>query len=138
MKREILYKGLRSDGKGWVEGHVYPDQVFKAGIPCVDVTYIRDECHEDFEVRPETVCQLAKVNNDKQFFEGDTFKVWLKDTVEEEGGSWWNCHIELHQGCWCLLQTDFDYRGTPAEQCELLFETDYDLVPTGNIHDKSK
>ncbi len=26
------------------------------------------------------------------------YRVWLEDSVEPEGGSWWNCYLD-HNGC---------------------------------------
>ena len=82
------------------------------------------------------LCQLVTEIDGQKIFHNDTFKVWLEDSVEKEGGYWWECYVEKFKGCWCLLQIGFDYSNSTLNEVELLFETDYKLVPTGNIHDK--
>lgn len=52
---EYKFRGKRVDNGRWVYGDKYTDQVFKAGESCVDVTIIRDDCHEDHEVRPASI-----------------------------------------------------------------------------------
>lgn len=41
------------------------------------------------------------------------YRVWLEDSVEPEGGSWWNCYLgddgKLHDYKW----PDPDYGDTP-------------------------
>jgi len=154
-----LFKGQRMDGKGWVVGNLYvPNQLLRGVYISLDTTCVNmipdldDEetitkeqidSHEGImigkfiEFNPETLCQFTGFTyKDQKVWQGDTFKIKLEDSVEPEGFYWWEVEVKQHLGCWILAQIGHDYKGTPIEQCELLFTTDYELVPTGNIHDK--
>jgi len=131
----VLFKAKRTDGSGWIEGDLTQnlDQNRFAVTP-QDST---DKNLNDFEINFETLCQFTGFTyKDQKVFQGDTFKIKLEDSVEPEGFYWWEVEVKQHLGCWILAQIGHDYKGTPIEQCELLFTTDYELVPTGNIHDK--
>jgi len=133
MNTRILFKAQRADGQGWVYGLPVIDAYGKMFIETLSGTHIYTN-----RINPETVCQFVTVIDEKSVFSNDTFKVWLEDSQEEEGGCWWNCYVGIHKGCWCLLQVDFDYSDLPLDEVELLFETDYKLIPTGNLHDKTE
>ena len=61
--RTIKFKGLRVDGKGWVYGHYYDDEI---------QSFIISEINT-YEVIPETVGQFTGLIdvNGKEIYEGD-------------------------------------------------------------------
>jgi hypothetical protein len=67
MTREILFRGLRTDGGGWVEGdlvHHHP----------TGRTFIAKGLAEPIiEVHPDTVGQYIRTINGQRFFDGDIF-----------------------------------------------------------------
>jgi uncharacterized phage protein (TIGR01671 family) len=71
--REILFRGKRVDNGKWVEGHYFTDQIAKGSNPCVDISIIRNDLHEDFEVNPKTIGQFIGLHdkNGKKVFGGD-------------------------------------------------------------------
>lgn len=140
MKREILFRGQRPNGQ-WVYGSLIntthgikhrPKQHTKTWI--VVSSFGNGgwfNVIQRYYVKPETVGQYTGLidKNGNKIFEGMRFKVWLIDEVEKDGGFWWNCEVKKHLGCWILAQVGFDYSKTPMDECELLFETDYELIP---------
>lgn len=97
MNREILFRGKRTDGKGWVEG----DFTTRCPSACCIITDQRF-----IEVIPSSVGQYSNFGDrkDKRVFEGD--KVWCfvdgkkqeqDDTIIFKNGCFWfqrrNCAI---------------------------------------------
>lgn len=83
----ILFRGLRTDGKGWIEGNLltkYPHHDGNWTIIQDGVVYA--------EVIPETVGQFVFQKGDMRVFEGDRVlvqgakKIGLHETVVIKGG----------------------------------------------------
>lgn len=75
MKREILFRGLRTDGKGWVEGCLYQAKSERFWIN----TKKEDNHNIWVEVIPETVGQFLLTNKFGQ-------KVFENDRVRDKQG----------------------------------------------------
>lgn len=131
MKREIKFRGLRKDGKGWIYGSLVNNAFVNAETK-KDILYIfnPEECEhaysfEDFEddygyyeVIPETVAQFtgAKSKNGQDIYESDinqdqSVVVWNND----------DCSF-----CWIHENGGMDGFDSENEWCEII----------GNIHEK--
>ncbi len=135
--REILFRGKRNDGGGWVCGHyVYRPDIHGAHF-IVAVNSIGTLLW--FEVAPETVGQFTGLTdkNGKKIFEGDIFNledeimavVIFKDgcfRLEEYGlrGAWTESGFDEFGGSWGVID------------CESIdWYSLHDAEVIGNIHD---
>lgn len=68
--RQIKFRGLRTDGEGWVHGYYWFDNQNKKHKITSDLS---DDNFRCYEVIPETVGQFTglKDKNEKEIFEGD-------------------------------------------------------------------
>lgn len=97
MSNTDRFRGQQINSNEWVYGYYYTDQIFKDGESCVDISIIRDEIHQDHEVKSETVTQSTglKDKNGKLIYEGDIVELkcgdddtiigaveWLNDKAE--------------------------------------------------------
>lgn len=131
MNREIKFRGLRKDGKGWLYGSiVYPDKLIRGVWMLPEVNMcdfypdIEDgekiESHEHqgiiigrfIEVVPETVGQFTgftadkrKKNFEKEVYEGDVFR----ETEENELGDRINYYVVMwvwQRGAFCMINNN--------------------------------
>lgn len=94
MKRNILFRGLHTDGGGWVEGALifYPESDSKE-IYCASQTEFN--LMENYEVIPETVGQFTGLTdkNGKKLFKGDRIKNKFGTyVIEFQDGCFWACN----------------------------------------------
>lgn len=117
--REILFRGKRVDNGEWVEGHYFTDQVSKGSNPCVDISLIRNDLHEDFEVKENTVGQFTGLTdkNGTKMFEGDILDYGISKN-----------HVVFLEGSFGIINQ--------SEQGSSFGSYDIDNgVIIGNIHD---
>lgn len=121
MKREIKFRGLRTDGKGWVFGDLLNPHEGNQS------TWIAVENGHIMEVRPETVGQFTglKDKNGNEIFEGDLINVhgrfsafWRGAVVEYRAPSF---VIQKKEGVCDEFRLDE-------------WESDFEVI--GNIHEQ--
>ncbi len=109
--RQILFRGLRTDGKGWAYGLPLEDEHGKwymYASPMIE--YPGNHC-----VIPETICQFTGLTdrNSVKIFEAD---------VDE-----YNCVVKHYRGCFVLEKENSD------SWCLLSDAENFEV--TGNIHE---
>lgn len=75
MNREIKFRGLRTDGKGWLFGDLADFSTFICVFPTDadwhDIVQSDRRISPEYEVKPETVGQLLGRIKDQEVYEGD-------------------------------------------------------------------
>ena len=131
--REIKFRGLRTDGGGWVEGCLI--KYWKPNNDCY--VGIMGWKGDHFEVHSETVGQFTglKDKNGRKFFEGDIISFQYEDKIEEKGFGICDGIIVHENGCFLVKQKDFIYKKeNPISLNEWLSDDDCQII--GNIHEK--
>lgn len=115
MKREIEFRGLRTDGKGWVYGGY--KQIGDLIFILAKQGYTLDHSHE---VHPESVGQYTgiKDKNGTKIFEGDV----VNDSKD------WKVFCSLDGGAWML-----DYGNGSGQK--YLYPINSHCEVVGNIHE---
>ena len=119
--RTIKFRGLRTDGKGWVYGGYFQHTPDEDGVRY----YIFDFNEGAVEVIPESVGQFTGLHdkNGKKIYEGDVLEDTLgrKKLVEYyKDGFWLNASLEGAE--WCLRHVNSSSKviGNISENPELL------------------
>jgi uncharacterized phage protein (TIGR01671 family) len=130
MNREIEFRGLRKDGKGWVYGDLLQPHDGNS------FTYIMQRNGIEVEVFPETVSQFTGLidKNGKEIFEGDVFEYEhgvysMSIAWDHEMASWGLCFIVPE--CEPEMSRDFyvtDYIDQDTGE--------FTLSVIGNIHEQ--
>lgn len=121
MKREIKFRGLRADGKGWVYGFYYEYN----GKSIISSEYHSDDADTYYndEVIPESVGQFTSFGVD--IYEGDILEPIspnLSYVVVFESGQF---GLESKLGYWGSLKRYFEMCGKHGWSCKV----------RGNIHE---
>lgn len=137
MKREILFKAKRSDGKGWVQGDLVTDGKYSKN----NLLWIFPDNAEEYDfslllkVIPETVCQYI---SSFKVFEGD----WALLSTEESydnGNSIWHDGFKDLKAYVCYYCDSWCFK-TECGEIIPFYEIDYAEITfelTGkNIHDE--
>lgn len=103
--RTIKFRGKRIDNGEWVYGDYYTDQVDRGGDCAIDIFLIRNDVHEDFEVKESTVGQFTGLKDyiQNDIYEGD--KMQNDYWVTGEGGVNGVVKWSERAACWCLDDT---------------------------------
>jgi hypothetical protein len=125
MNREILFRGLRADGKGWVEGDLLRDYWVEGDtfIP-FSIRYLIDRIYSfPIEVPPSSVGQFTGLldKNDVKIFEGDK-------VLNEDGQT---LVVMYFQNSFSMRKED----GSPVKAETGTMEWFFNVEVIGNIHE---
>lgn len=115
MKREVKFRGLRIDGKGWVYGGYFQHTPDEDGVRY----YIFDFNEGAVEVIPESVGQFTGLhdNNGKEVFEGDIFELgvveWIDGAFRFKNS---NCYMVIDSH----IAHNFEIMGNVFENADLV------------------
>lgn len=133
MKRVIKFRGLRTDGQGWVYGDLWRKPLFH-GSKCLIYVKDGDEEIDDTgwtEVTHASVGQFTGLldKNGKEVYDGDRLRHLRKFNTG---------HISLGKVVFRNGGFYLDYGNLIYEPSILINRTDYTFEVIGNIHEESE
>lgn len=132
MEREIKFRGLSVDGKGWICGSLILPNTENGN------TYIQDSNGSGRKVIPETVGQFTGLHdkNGKEIYEGDVFTANTYPFVDNGKPNYNGVLCWVFSGFqYCLTLVNKDKRGISEGINEVLEDGSW-IEVIGNIHEK--
>jgi hypothetical protein len=126
MKREILFRGIRTDGGGWVEGDLVQDSdIFLDDEPCFIYYETAIINSKIYEVIPETVGQYIASNDlVRRPFVGDKIRAFTRnDSLKAKP-----LEMVLNYYNGCFMVSTYTWHEFYKH-----FQSDYEII--GTIHD---
>ena len=132
MKREIKFRGLRTDGKGWIYGdliHTNEQVLINQNVHQL----IKEGLDYDENVTPESVGQFTGLKDEKgvDIYEGDIVFDQMKNFEKRKSIVQWD---DINP-CFVLKRIDEKYNHTDYEydfdKCDMMT-----IEIIGNIHEK--
>lgn len=120
MKREIKFRGKRTDNGEWVYGYLTVSKLNKF----YKIHFQDDEfVWREIEVIPETVGQFTGLcdKNEKEIYEGDIVKCYYFDHVETS--------VITKHAIFNISPVFYDYNGN------YIHHDEYSIEVIGNVHD---
>lgn len=123
MKREILFRGLRTDGKGWMYGNLLNEQTIgEVGGNLSHYKYAT--------VIPESVGQFTGLTdkNGTKIFEGDKLRLVMNLTAGKPITK--ELEVYFYKGSFCV---DWDFKGSFNHLSDFSNSVTFEVI--GNIHE---